>query len=194
MIIIALSRAKKAYRAKYGLKHTNKTLFKASRVLTKMAGRAPGCEGLFGEVSVSTLESIAKPGFYNAELKRVNSLCYLLDTTTADLLEYTAERLIPDAATEASDEARMPDDKAKAGPDREPDGEPRMTTRLDPVCRAIVDVIQMNDYVVDVKQVGETYRATAKHSGGETLTADGADLFRTICDLAEAAEIELEDG
>ena len=41
---------------------------------------------------------------------------------------------------------------------------------------------------------GNSIRATAKHRGGETLAAESADLFRTLCDLAEQAGIELEDG
>ena len=166
MIDIALGRAKKAYLAKYGQKHTNESLAVASKILKDLAAGAPELNGLFGEVSVSTLETIGGRGFYNASLRPLNSLCYLLDTTMMDLLEYTPERLIPEAATEASGEARVPDDRANAGSDREPVGEPRMTTPLDPVCRAIVDVIEMNKYVVDIKEDGETYRTTAKHTDG----------------------------
>ena len=197
MFRIALNRAKKAYQAKYGLKHTNKSLAKASTILEKMATRAPGCEGLFCEVSIGALESMGGKGFYNASLKPLGSLCYLLHITPEEFkvfLEYAPEWPVVDAAAQAPGQVQAPDSEAEAEVDRKPDGESRMPISLDPVSKAVVEVIQMNDYVVDVKQVGEAYRCTAKHRGGETLTADGADLFRTICDLAEAAEIELEDG
>lgn len=194
MILIALSRAKKAYQAKYGRKHTNESLGRASRILVKMADRVPDCQGLFGEVSASTLEAIARPGFYNASLKRLNTLCYLLDTTADELLEYTSERLAEHAAAGAGGKALAPDDKANAGSRRMPDGEPGMPISLDPVSRAVVGVIEMNDCLVDLKEVGETYRATAKHRDGQVHAAEGTDLFRTICDLAENVGIKLEDG
>ena len=194
MIVIALSRAKKAYQAKYGRKHTNESLGRASRILVKMADRVPDCKGCFGEVSASTLEAIARPGFYNASLKRLNTLCYLLDTTTDELLEYTSERLAEHAAAEGSGDTPGVDGEAKVDSHRKPDGESGIPISLDPVSRAVVGVIEMNDYVVDIEQVGESYRATAKHAEGEMHAAEDADLFRTICDLAEKVGIDLEDG
>ena len=60
-----------------------------------------------------------------------------------------------------------------------------MLVSLDPVSEAIVHVMRMNDYAVDVTQEGETYHAVATHPDGDTHSADGPALYLTICALAE---------
>ena len=67
-----------------------------------------------------------------------------------------------------------------------------MLVSLDPVSEAIVHVMRTNDYAVDVTQEGETYHAVATHPDGGTHSADGPDLYLTICALAEKAGIEEE--
>ncbi len=69
-----------------------------------------------------------------------------------------------------------------------------MLVSLDPVSQAIVHVMRMNDYAVDVTQEGETYHAVATHPDGERYAAEGAELYPTICALAEKVGIDLEDG
>ncbi len=69
-----------------------------------------------------------------------------------------------------------------------------MVLSLDRVSRAIVDVIRMNDYEVEITQDAEAYRAVATHPDGATHSADGPDLYLTVCALAEKAGIDLEDG
>ena len=66
-----------------------------------------------------------------------------------------------------------------------------MLVSLDPVSEAIVHVMRMNDYQVEVTQEGETYGATATHPDGERHAAEGADLYLTICALAEKVGVEL---
>jgi hypothetical protein len=51
-----------------------------------------------------------------------------------------------------------------------------------------------NDYAVDMTFVGDTYHGLAKPPDGETYTAKGTDLFRTVCELADQVGIDLEDG
>lgn len=69
-----------------------------------------------------------------------------------------------------------------------------MHITLDPVSEAIVHVMRMNDYGVDISQEAETFHAVATHPDGERHAAEGADLYPTICALAEKAGIDLEDG
>jgi hypothetical protein len=69
-----------------------------------------------------------------------------------------------------------------------------MLISLDAVSRAIVDVIRMNGYTVDVAQHGEMYHAVATRADCERLVAKGPDLYLTICAPAEEIGIELEDG
>ena len=66
-----------------------------------------------------------------------------------------------------------------------------MLVSLDSVSQAIVDVIRTNDYAVDVTQEGETYHAVATHRDGDTRSANGPDLYLTVCVLAEKVGIDL---
>ncbi len=69
-----------------------------------------------------------------------------------------------------------------------------MLVSLDPVSEAIVHVMRTNDYAVEVTQKGETYHTLATHPDGGTHSANGPDLYLTICALAEKVGIDLEDG
>lgn len=69
-----------------------------------------------------------------------------------------------------------------------------MLVSLDPVSQAIVDVIGMDGYAVDVTQEGETYRAIATQPDGQTYAAEGTDVYLTVCALAEKVGIDLEHG
>lgn len=60
-----------------------------------------------------------------------------------------------------------------------------MLVSLVPVSEAIVHVMQMNGYAVEVTQEAETYHAIATHPDGGTHSAEGPDLYLTICALAE---------
>lgn len=96
--------------------------------------------------------------------------------------------------TKAPQQPEAPADEAEADGGRKPDGGSRTPIPLGPVSKAVVDVIEMNEYVVDIEQDGEAYRTTAKHTDGTEHTAEGIDLFRAICDLAEDVGIDLKDG
>ncbi len=69
-----------------------------------------------------------------------------------------------------------------------------MLIPLDTVSRAIVHVIRMNGYEVEIAQDGEMYDAVATGANSESHVAKGPDLYLTICALAEKVGIELEDG
>ncbi len=69
-----------------------------------------------------------------------------------------------------------------------------MVASLDTVSQAIVDVIRMNGYAVEVTEEGETYHAVATRADSESHVAKGPDLYVTICALAEKVGIELENG
>lgn len=69
-----------------------------------------------------------------------------------------------------------------------------MLVSLDPVSQAIVDVVRMNGYEVEVARHGEMYRAVATRRDSESHVAKGPDLYLTICALAEETGIDLEDG
>lgn len=69
-----------------------------------------------------------------------------------------------------------------------------MLVSLDSVSQAIVDVMGMSGYAVEIRQEGETYHAVATHRDGDTRSANGPDLYLTICALAEKIGIDLEDG
>jgi len=69
-----------------------------------------------------------------------------------------------------------------------------MLVSLDSVSQAIVDVMEMSGYAVEVGRHGEMYCAVATHADGEKHAAEGADLYPTICALAEKVGVELEDG
>ena len=69
-----------------------------------------------------------------------------------------------------------------------------MLISLDAVSRAIVDVIRMNGYEVQVARHGEMYDAVATRADSERHVAKGPDLYLTICALAEKVGIDLEDG
>ncbi len=69
-----------------------------------------------------------------------------------------------------------------------------MVVSLDPVSRAIVDVIRMNGYAVEITRPAETFRAVATHPNTEPHVATGDDLAATVCELAIKVGIDLEDG
>ena len=60
-----------------------------------------------------------------------------------------------------------------------------MLVSLDTVSEAIVHVMRMNDYAVDVTQDAGIYRAIATHPDGGTYSPEGSDLYLTVCALAE---------
>ena len=60
-----------------------------------------------------------------------------------------------------------------------------MVVSLDSVSQAIVDVMEMSGYAVEVARHGEMYCAVATHRDGGTHSTDGRDLYLTICALAE---------
>ena len=69
-----------------------------------------------------------------------------------------------------------------------------MLISLDTVSRAIVHVVRMNGYEVEIARDGELYRAVATGANSERHVAKGPHLYLTICALAEKVGIELEDG
>lgn len=194
MIQIALREAMSSYWAKYGTKHTYPSLAKTSRFLFKVASDLPGYEKIYAEISRGTLETIARDPFYNTSVRRLNTLCRLLDTTAHDLVKE-----IPD-----DEMARM----AKADPHRDDEAEGDAPTTagrqtdvdadvfesFDPVSSAALHVIKDLGYTVEVSREDEAYKFTATHPADGTQTSQGTDLLRTICDLAEKVGIDLEDG
>ena len=69
-----------------------------------------------------------------------------------------------------------------------------MKVTLDPVCRAILDVIRLNDYTVHILREDEAYRLKARHRDGSVCSIEGTDIYRAVCDLAEQLGIKLDDG
>ena len=69
-----------------------------------------------------------------------------------------------------------------------------MVISLDSVSQAIVDVMEMSGYAVEVTRHGELYYAVATHRDGQKHAAEGAELYPMICALAEKVGIDLEGG
>jgi transcriptional regulator with XRE-family HTH domain len=65
---------------------------------------------------------------------------------------------------------------------------------LDPVSRALVDLMRANGYRVDIRQRGETYCVVAEHPTEAHQTAEGPDVHEVLCALAERCGIDLENG
>ena len=194
MIRVALREAMKAYREKYGTKHTYRSLVRNSRFLVKAATGVPGYERLYAKISLGTLRKIGADPFYATSGKRLNTLCRLLYTTAPDLV-----REVPDdeVAKMAREEAHR-DDQAEGDAPTDAGGQPGVEAGVfesfDPVSRAALHVIEQLGYTVDVSHEGETYKFTATHPAEDSRTSQGMDVLRTICDLAEKVGIELEDG
>lgn len=77
MIRVKLREAMKAYRRKHGSKFTYKTLAETSTRVSENCA-----------ISEDTLGAIESRESYNTTLKSINTICRLLDTTPAQLLEY----------------------------------------------------------------------------------------------------------
>ncbi len=194
MIRIALREAMKAYWAKYGTKHTYPSLAKTSRFLFKVASGAPGYEKIYAEISRGTLETIARDPFYNTSVRRLNTLCRLLDTTARDLVKEVPDDEIATMAKQDAHQDGQAEGDASPTASRQPDVEADVFESFDPVSRAALHVIKDLGYKVDVSREGETYKFTATHPTEGTKTSQGTDLLRTICDLAEDVGIDLKDG
>lgn len=184
----------KAYWAKYGTKHTYPSLAKTSRFLFKAASGAPGYEKIYAAISRGTLETIARDPFYNTSVRRLNTLCRLLDTTAHDLVKEVPDDEIATMAKEDSHQEGQAEGDAPTTAGHQADVDADVFESFDPVSRAALQVIKDLGYTVDLSRDGETYKFTATHPTEGAQTSEGMDLLRTMCDLAEKVGIELEDG
>ncbi len=194
MIRIALREAMKAYWAKYGTKHTYLSLAKTSRFLVIAAAGVPGFDRLYAKIAKATLRKIARDPFYNTSVKRLNTLCRLLDTTVHDLVQEASDDEIVTMAKEKAHRDGQAEGVAPTPAGPQSGGDADIFESFDPVSRAALLVIKDLGYKVDVSREGETYKFTATHPDEDTQTAQGTDLLRTMCELAEKVGIELEDG
>lgn len=185
MLVITIRQAMNAYKDKYDRKHTYETLVKASGILEKLAERLPESRKRFPKVARSTIESMAsKKTYYNTTLGPINTLSYLLDTTT--LVQYTSERTNVHSELEVIEKPVITDDRSKTKT-----GTARIKkSSLDLFCSEIVKIIEEKNYEVDIDVDGDVYCAIASHQDRNiTRTAKGKDIFRVLCDLAELAKV-----
>lgn len=194
MVFVALREAMSAYRAKHAKKHTYHSLAKASRILVKVASNVPGYERLYATVSRGTLEAISRDPFYNISVRRLNTLCRLLGHTTHELLQDVPDDVAAARARQDAGQAPGTQMRAEEPEACEQNGDASMIESLDRVSKAVRDVIEMNDYAVDVSRDGEKYRLVATHRAWDSQTVEGTDLMRAMCELAEEVGIDLEDG